>query len=667
MSQLAAILPFIKDASQKQLEEALRLLDQAIELRRELGEARGLAITINNRGLVYERMKLLPVALMSYQEALSRFRLLELKAESAVVAANRCRVIDQLGRLERARECYESALLQTRAVEYQNTEAQLLYGLAENARRRGQPLEAQTWIERGIEVVEQMRRGMGRLELRSTFLAKKQDVYELAIDLALERHMAKPLEKHDETAFFYVELASARSFLEALSEPDRRPARPPESDVQTALQRAKLESLARTKESVEDSDSTKQDLDSLIDRVYEESFTSSLTQPEILSAEQTRELLDPETIFLEYHLGERYSAVWAISTSEISCHLLAPRDQIEKVARDFYNSVSAGGHPIRARDLEDLGKELSRLILAPVAARLDRPQIVIAARGALAYVPFAALPNPTTEESPEPQLLLLTHRIFMASSASSIAAIRRRQLERPPAEKTLAIVAASFEQPPGEIFSPGDPFPPLPHAEKEVQAIRGLVDETEVSVSSDFPDIRDFVFSPSLRDYRILHFAAHGFLDDVHGELSALILPQFDSTGKRADVLLFAYELAQLDLRAELVVLSACETALGEEIRGEGARGLTRGFLDAGARQVLVSLWRVNDKATAPLMESFYRRHLHAGLPPAEALQQAQVELRQEGWAAPYYWAPFTLHGDWLKLSPSRPRRRPRRKIVSPA
>jgi CHAT domain-containing protein len=153
---------------------------------------------------------------------------------------------------------------------------------------------------------------------------------------------------------------------------------------------------------------------------------------------------------------------------------------------------------------------------------------------------------------------------------------------------------------------------------------------------------------PPRAPYRILHFASHALINDAHPELSGLVLSLVDEQGRAQDGFLRAHELYNLKLPAELVVLSACQTGLGKEVKGEGMVGLTQGFMYAGAPRVLVSLWPLDDRATARLMTGFYKRLLGPEkLSPAAALRAAQVEMWQAGWPSPYHWAAFTLQGDW--------------------
>jgi CHAT domain-containing protein len=156
------------------------------------------------------------------------------------------------------------------------------------------------------------------------------------------------------------------------------------------------------------------------------------------------------------------------------------------------------------------------------------------------------------------------------------------------------------------------------------------------------------VAGAGLGRYRIVHFATHAVLDDEVPSRSGIVLSAFDADRRAQDAVLSLFDIYQLHLPADLVVLSGCRTALGREIRGEGLVGLTRGFMFAGAPRVVVSLWDVEDRATAELMKRFYAGLLVEALAPAEALRRAQLDLARDGrWSAPYYWAGFVLQGDW--------------------
>ncbi|MEO8436064.1 MAG: CHAT domain-containing protein [Pyrinomonadaceae bacterium] len=188
----------------------------------------------------------------------------------------------------------------------------------------------------------------------------------------------------------------------------------------------------------------------------------------------------------------------------------------------------------------------------------------------------------------------------------------------------------------------------LPFSRREANAILAFAAPKETYAALDFEANRANATSPALLRYRIVHFAAHGWLDSTRPELSGLVLSLVNQKGQPQDGVLRLHDIYNLQLKADLVVLSACQTALGKEVKGEGLIGLTRGFMFAGALRVAASLWKVDDLATAELMAQFYRFMLKEKLSPAASLRAAQLELiKQKRWHEPYFWAGFVLQGEW--------------------
>ena len=182
----------------------------------------------------------------------------------------------------------------------------------------------------------------------------------------------------------------------------------------------------------------------------------------------------------------------------------------------------------------------------------------------------------------------------------------------------------------------------------EADQIARLAPAAATLKTLDFDASRDTVLTQNLGEYRIVHFATHSLLNNEHPELSGIVLSLVDRTGHPQNGFLRLYDIYNLRLAADLVVLSACQTALGPEVIGEGLIGLTRGFLYSGAARVLATLWEVDDRATAELMKGFYEGVLVRGERPSAALRAAQVAMFQtRGSHAPFYWAAFTIQGEW--------------------
>jgi CHAT domain-containing protein len=250
---------------------------------------------------------------------------------------------------------------------------------------------------------------------------------------------------------------------------------------------------------------------------------------------------------------------------------------------------------------------------------------------------LAALADPVFEAS-DPRLAAVR---IKASSNGLIASVRSAESSSAPSTlpSELARSARSFHR---------DGFGRLVFSNEEAESITGFAPKGSTLKATGFEANRKLVASGELGRYRIVHFATHGLINSEHPELSGLVLSLVDENGKPQDGFLRMSEIFNLRLPAELVVLSACQTALGQEIKGEGLVGLTRGFMYAGAERVVASLWQVDDQATAQLMRFFYRGMFKENLRPAAALRAAQIEMsRSSRWSEPYYWAGFVMQGEW--------------------
>jgi CHAT domain-containing protein len=188
----------------------------------------------------------------------------------------------------------------------------------------------------------------------------------------------------------------------------------------------------------------------------------------------------------------------------------------------------------------------------------------------------------------------------------------------------------------------------LPSSREEAEAILAAAPEGQAFTATDFKANKAILESPEMSQHGILHFATHAVLNSEHPELSGIVLSLVDEQGRAQDGFLRLHDIYNLNLPAELVVLSACQTALGKEVKGEGLLGLTRGFMYSGAKRVMASLWKVDDGATAEFMREFYQGIFKRGLKPAAALRAAQIEMRKKRqWRFPYYWAAFVLQGEY--------------------
>ena len=430
---------------------------------------------------------------------------------------------------------------------------------------------------------------------------------------------------------------------------------------------------------------------------------AALTQPEPLTLEAVQKrVLEPGSLLLEYSLGDDQSFVWAISPTQVFWYELPGQELIETAVNKVRNLLltrnQLPAHLLRdqrgdrikqaEQELSTAAAELSNLILAPVATHLGTNRLLIVADGVLQYIPFAVLPEPTGKgmASDKATPLVVRHELVSLPSASTLAVLRAETPTKPKADpgKLVAVFADpvfDVEDPRFQHLMKRDPLvaenpppnrvetvemnrlrqltpvvksdekisiPRLPFTRQEATEIRTLATSARTALFLDFAASHNKVTTADIGKYQYLHFATHGLLDTEHPEFSALVLSLVDEKGNRQKGFLRMMEVYNLDLAAQLVVLSACETGLGKNIRGEGLIGLTRGFMYAGAPSVVVSLWSVSDQGTSELMKRFYRGLLTEKLRPAAALRKAQIELMsQKAWSSPFYWAPFIVQGEF--------------------
>ncbi|HMJ24595.1 MAG TPA: tetratricopeptide repeat protein, partial [Pyrinomonadaceae bacterium] len=661
-------------------EKAIEFDVQALAITREVNARFWEAATLNHLGLVYNSLRQPEKAITFYEQALAISREIKHRWEEF-------RSLNGLGSLYRAQTQYEKAIqmyqqaldIARRYNERQN-ESWVLENLAMVERERGNLAAARTYIEESLRVVESMRSDILSPESRSSFLANVQSSYQLYIDVLMRQHRAEPTKGFDALAVETSERQRARSFLDLLTEARadvRQGVEPTLIERERSLGKQLNDKAQRLTQAnkPEEAAVLKQEI-SQLENDYERAQAdirkasphyAALTQPQPLKLKEVQAQLDADTLLLEYALGEERSYVWAITKDSLTGYELPKDELIENNARQVYElltarSINKRGETARQRQervsqaeakLPAAAQELSQTILAPVAAQLGNKRLVIVADGALQYIPFAMLPDPSVVSSQlsvaknngpratsNGQPLIVKHEVVSLPSASAFALQRTELAGRQLAPKTLAVIADPvFDRSDSRFTTPatetgdktltqaitGDDarsiehlaensadksgvatlrlvIPRLPFTRQEANQLMALAPKGSSFSAIDFQANRGTVLNGDLSQYRYVHFATHGYLDSERPGLSALLFSMVDAQGKPQDGFLRANDIYNLKLPAELVVLSACQTGLGKEIKGEGLVGLTRGFMYAGAARVVVSLWNVNDKATADLM-----------------------------------------------------------------
>ena len=540
--------------------------------------------------------------------------------------------------------------------------------------------KAVTAYEHASRLIERMRSGY-RAEGSKLALARKTaETYDHAIGAALDLHRATGDERLLETAFRFAEKSRAGILLDAVNEAEARqfagiPGELLERERQLRIDVAALDRRVTEAEldpDAADGASRSVDRSRLFDRKREyEALLQRLEKQypryfdlkyrfATASAEEVRErLLDERTALVEYFVGRERLFVFVVTKRGLSASSVAKDAAFEKAVEDLRGGIAEQDFVRYARS----ARQLYETLLAPVEGVAAGKDLVVVADGPLSTIPFEALLTRDVgsasgwADAGSLPYLIRDRAVRYAYSATMLLTGLRR--ETAPPEKDYVAFAPVFSagrpESEGGARSPGGPRSPLPASRDEVTHIRGLFRErygpidrwlsqrSRVYLEGEATEER--LKHAGLEHYRYVHLATHGVVDEKHPRLSGLILAE--EKGSAEDGVLRLGEIYNLSLNADLVVLSACETGLGQLARGEGVIGLTRGFLYAGASSVLVSLWRVADASTATLMSDFYRELL-TGKPASHALRAAKLSAihRDPESAKPYSWSAFVLIGE---------------------
>ncbi|MEA2559418.1 MAG: hypothetical protein QOH06_922 [Acidobacteriota bacterium] len=543
-------------------------------------------------------------------------------------------------------------------------EAEALHFLGRAERQAGRHEEGTRDLCRAIDVLDRQRTRLGGTpEARISFEASIADYYQACLEGLIQ--LGRPAE-----AFHALERGRARSFLATLSERDLRLTDlPPQiaaerrhADAEYDRVQAQLARLSAGRDDAEIEQLTGElrDLRSrqeeILARIRRESpRAAALQDPEPLDLAGTRAVLDPGTVLLAYAVGPERTWLFVVQSAgaggpglsvfRIAAGTKALREEVESFRRLVQRPSSE-----RAA-LDARARHLYRLLVRPAEARIAGAQrILLSVDGPLYTLPFTALmrgDRHLIEWKP-------VHSVLSATVYAEL--VRSRPAARDPGKEQLAAFgdpaypqsAPDASADPGirEIVRRGLTLDPLPSSRREVEAIAALYPNPRVYLGREATEEKAKSLGP---ESRLVHFACHGLLDE-HFPLNsslALTIPDRPQEG-RDNGLLQAWEILEsVRLDADLVTLSACDTALGREMGGEGLLGLTRAFQYAGARSVLASLWSVADDSTADLMKRFYG-YLRQGRSKDEALRSAQADLiRSKAFSHPYHWAAFQITGDW--------------------
>lgn len=667
---IGLVYNFLKDKTR-----ALDFYKQALALSQDVGDRRAQAYTFNSMGEIYEALGEKDKALYYYSQALPLIRSVEDRRGETVTLYNLARAECGDGKLSEAREHVETSIniiesLRTKVISQQQRSSYFAsvhqhYGLWIDIlmqMHREQPLQkfdvaafqaserarARSLLEMLAEAHIETRQGIDRA------LLEREQALQQTLNAKAERQMRLLNSKH------------AEGEVQALAKEIR------EVTVELEEVQARIRSSSP--------------------RYAALAYPVPLPLPQV-----QQELSDAGTVLLEYSLGNEHSYLWVVTNDSIKSYELPDRERIERAAKEFSALLTsrqpvAGETPtqyskrIMKADMDywKIATRMSQMLLGQIILPPGTKRLIIVAEGALQYVPFSALPDPFAQKTAnqgksiepfDPVPLTVNYETVNLYSASILPVLRKEIRERAPATKAVVVFAdpvfdrydarvklskiatAPPHPPPAawqqntirlRIFGNDLTIPRLPFTRQEAEAITSAAPPGDYLQVLDFRANLEMVLSAELNRFRIVHFATHGIIDDEYPELSGMLLSLVDEQGASRDGLLRLSDVYNLSLSADLVVLSACRTGLGKDVKGEGLIGLVRGFMYAGAGSVLASLWDVDDLATARFMKRLYLKLLKEGKRPSAALRETQVEMRKEKrWNRPYFWASFVLQGEW--------------------
>lgn len=616
----------------KNYHEALKYLISGYEKAEEIQDLEGMGMLQNNMGIAYYNLGYYEEAMKSYMKA-----------------------------TELANKISDRQVLW-----------EAYFGLGQCYEKRHKFSRAVRSYQKAIDVIDHIRSQIFLDTYKTGFVRDKFQVYEFLINLLYRLNIEHLSSSHADEMFHVVERAKGRAFLESLAESkiDIRKSLSPglkkrenelSSRISLIIQELSRPDLSkkRRKELLNKLEQEEDEYINLISRIrVEVPELANLVSASPCGVDQVQKNLDGKTALIEYFLGENESFMFFITRNEFGMYGLPSRSKIEKSIKAYLKILS--GAPKGEFKGTLAARRIYRELLFPAEGNIPESveNLIIVPDGILYSLPFETLIPNNQDRSSKDDYLVANYKISYVPSSSALLFLSENKVKHESPKSLMAFGNPSYmlkDSSNGKkskthveilrelYLDQGFDFSPLPYTEREI-----------LEISSYFPDDRKDIYlkdeareeifkEAPLQDYQIIHFACHGFLAEEFPFRSALVLALDDDP--QEDGFLQVRELYNLRLKADLVVLSACQTGKGKLERGEGILGLPRIFFYAGAKSVILTLWRINDESTATFMNSLYC-YLSKGNDKAQALRLAKLEMINSKFSHPFYWAAFVLNGD---------------------
>ncbi|HEY0462439.1 MAG TPA: CHAT domain-containing protein [Pyrinomonadaceae bacterium] len=686
-------------ASRADFIKARKTYDTATELSLKIGDKFRLAIIKEGVGNIEFRENNYDNAIKNYLEALRTYNEIGVKIPE---------IENLLGNVyvkkkdpKTARSYYNSALQTTEQTRDFFQLSENLFDLSKLEAQESNLEPAINQIKQSLDLTETVYSDIFNSKLKSAFFSSVFDRYEHYINLLMKMHARMPDKDYSIQALQAAEKSRARAMLEKISLSEANVIKDAdveivkrEKEIRVVLNRKADELTDLLSQNAEKSETEKliveireleNELETIKARLKEQSpIYSAIKNPAPFDvADFQQNILDDNSLLLEFSFGKEESYLWLVSKTEVSAYRLPPREEIESSIetlrallqeRELKPGESIEDYQRRIGEAEikylQKSKELSSLLFGQIAEKMIKKRLIIVPDGELYFFPVAALPLPDSD-SDEP--ILLNNETVYEPSAQTLAVLDKSRRQSAATKNLLVFSDPVFSRDDAR-FSPENRPIDTKAAEtvqtekfRFVDSLNNLTrlaaskDESETIIKtlgaspadnySGFRATRENLLNLKTEDYKILHFATHGFVKEEHPELSGIVLSRFDEKGQKLDEFFRIQDIYALNLNADLVVLSACETGIGKQIKGEGLMSLNNAFLQTGAKSVMASLWKVEDGATLELMKNFYGTLADQHLTPSEALRRAQMKLRENPqYKSPFYWAAFTMQGDFRSV-----------------
>lgn len=572
-------------AVQGHYDDALLRHQQSLIIRQEAGDRKGEGISLSNLGYISFKMGDLVTAQNYYQRDLDICRELNDRSGECLTLADLGTVFAAQRKFDKA-DAYLQLALNIAVADGVPSNLLLVWAALGNFHQLQERWESSVAdYGRAVDILENVRSRLQVEAQKTSFASGGADLYEAIIAALVQLGDI-------ETAFHYVERSKARSFLDLLAVGGEV------ISNQSALIRKSADNNEK----------------SSADRVKsEEPEMTSPVSVEALTVKEIQKQLTPDVALLEYYITRENTLIWRLTQSDVRFYQTpVGGDSLQRLVTGLRDEIQYLG------DSRYLPEALYNILLSTCADLPESDRLIIVPHGILHYLPFAAL------RVPEGYYVAERWGLSVLPSASTLKFLRRNDA-----------------YPPNSLLAFGNPsiadadYPPLPFAEREVKSIADFFSIRKIFTRKAATESRLMQLAA---DFDVIHLACHSDLNSAYPLFSKLLL----APDKEQDGELSVYEIFQLPIKADLVVLSACRTGMGKLTNGDEVVGLSRAFLATGASAVLVSLWRVDDAATMELMAKFYG-YLHQ-CPPTEALRRAQVDCLRAN-VGIRSWAPFVLIG----------------------